>query len=90
LSFLTIFIASIPFKVLLSGVLTKNDGNKLISNLNTAIKYLDARQANRAIKELNAFITQVEVDVQRGELSSTQGQALVDEANSVPLQKNPF
>ena len=69
--------------LVISGVLTKNDGNKLISKLDTAIKYLDARQANRAIKELNAFITQVEVDVQRGKLSSTQGQALVDEANSV-------
>ena len=69
--------------LVISGVLTKNDGNKLISNLDTAIKYLDARQANRAIKELNAFITQVEVDVQRGKLSPTQGQTLVDEANSV-------
>ena len=76
--------------LVISGVLTKNEGNKLNSDLNTAIKYLDAKKTNSAIKELNAFIIKIEVDVQRGKLSSTQGQALVDAANSVINIFNSF
>ena len=69
--------------LVISGVLTKNEGKKLSSILDSVIKDLDAKNTKTAIKELNAFIIQVEVDVQGGILSSIQGQALVDEANSV-------
>ena len=69
--------------LVISGVMTTNEGKKLSSILGSVIKDLDAKNTKTAIKELNAFIIQVEVDVQGGILSSTQGQALVDEANSV-------
>ena len=69
--------------LVISGVLTKNEGKKLSNILASVIKDLDAKKTKSVIKELNAFIIQVEVDVQNGILSPTQGQALVDEANSV-------
>ncbi|MDQ1253007.1 MAG: 6-bladed beta-propeller [Euryarchaeota archaeon] len=69
--------------LVISGELKRNQGDKLNGNLNAAIKYLNAKKTNKAINELNDFINQIEAYVQHGKLSPTQGQALVDTANSV-------
>jgi hypothetical protein len=37
----------------------------------------------KAIKDLNAFITEVNQDMKTGRLSSEQGSALIDSANSI-------
>lgn len=66
-----------------SSVLTKKEGNNLISNLDTAIKNLNAGKTKQAIAELNAFIKQIEANMKNGKLSSTQGQTLIDAASSV-------
>ncbi len=66
-----------------SGVLNKGQGNALIVKLNAAEKNLNKENTNAAINELNAFINQVNAYIKSGKLSPTDGQELIDDANSV-------
>ena len=66
-----------------SDVLNKGQGNALIVKLNAATKKLNTENTNAAINELNAFINQVNAYIKSEKLSSAQGQALIDDANSV-------
>jgi len=66
-----------------SGVLNQKQGDTLISDLNAAIKALSDKQTKKAIRELNFFISHVEVYVQSKILTQAQGQSLVNSANAV-------
>lgn len=58
-------------------------GNSLIVKLNAAMENLNLGYKTGAIDELNAFINQINAFVKTGKLSLTQGQSLVEDANSV-------
>ncbi len=66
-----------------SGSLSPKQGDTLIRRLNAAIKAINANRAKNAIRKLNAFIIHVEIYIQSGILAQTQGQSLVDAANTV-------
>jgi hypothetical protein len=66
-----------------SGVLNKGQGNSLIVKLNAAMKNLNAGNTQAATNELNAFINEINADIKTGKISSAQGNALIDSANSV-------
>jgi PKD repeat protein len=63
--------------------LNKRQANSFIVKLNAAITDLSAGNPKKAINELNAFNNEVKDYVNNGVLSSSQGQALTDETNSV-------
>jgi hypothetical protein len=70
-------------EIVTSGTLNKGQGNALIVKLNAATKNLNAGNTNAAINELNAFNNQIKAYIKSGKLFSREGQALIDEINSV-------
>ncbi len=65
------------------GILKQDQGNSLIEKLDEAIKRLNERNENAAIKELQAFIGQVDGLISGGAVSQKVGQPLIDSANDV-------
>ena len=51
--------------------------------MTNAKKKLDQGNKNAAINNMNAFINQVQTDVNSGLLTSAQGQLLISEANAI-------
>ncbi len=66
-----------------SDLLTNKESYKLISNLNAAINDINDGNMKKVITDLNAFIITINQDVKNGRLSLSQGNSLIDDANSV-------
>jgi hypothetical protein len=64
-----------------SGVLSQGNANSLLSKLDAAEASAANGNATAAINQLRAFISEVQAAVRRGDLTSQQGQALIDAAN---------
>jgi pullulanase len=66
-----------------AGVLNDGQGNALIAKLEGALVKLNDGQAHVSINRLQAFVNQVYDFVEDGILSPSQGQDLMDKANSI-------
>lgn len=66
-----------------SGILNSEQGNSLTVKLDNAITDINAGKTKNAVNKLNAFINEVNADIQSGKLKQAQGQPLVDEANVI-------
>jgi hypothetical protein len=65
------------------GFLGKGDANALVAMLNTADRQLRGRGDGAAAHALEVFVRHLDVLMRTGRLSPTEGQPLVDEANSI-------
>ncbi|MGB9939059.1 PKD domain-containing protein [Methanosarcina sp.] len=63
--------------------LNSGQSNNLIVKLNEAVKSLNLGKTNESINKLNSFINEVKGYINSGLLSQEEGQALIDDANSV-------
>jgi len=68
-----------------SGILNNGQGNSMIQKLNNIIDKLNNGQTNAACNQLDAFINQVNDFVNSGTLTPTEGQALIDAAQSIQV-----
>ncbi|RPJ77942.1 MAG: 6-bladed beta-propeller [Alphaproteobacteria bacterium] len=66
-----------------SDVINKGQGNSLTVKLNNTIDELNAGNMEKAISDLNAFIKAINQDIKTGRISLSQGNSLIDDANSV-------
>lgn len=65
------------------GTLAPNKANPLLTKLNQALDKLDAGQTSQACGQLGAFINQVNAYIRNGNLTSAQGEALIDATNAL-------
>jgi len=65
------------------GTLTQNQRDGLIDKLEEAGAKIDAGQTSAACNQLSAFINQVQGLINNGSLTTAQGQALINAANSI-------
>ena len=63
--------------------LIPEQANLLIVKLDAAILKLNKGNTLAATNDLNAFINQVSADINNGKISSTEGQALIDDTNNL-------
>lgn len=66
-----------------AGLLNGGQGNSLISKLEAAKKQLDKNNRTPAINELQAFINEVDADINSGKLTPAQGEPLIDAAHVI-------
>jgi len=66
-----------------SPVAESGQSNTFINKLDSAMKTLIAGNTETVANELNAFINQIETYINTRKLSATEGQVLIDGANSV-------
>jgi YVTN family beta-propeller protein len=66
-----------------SGKLSSVTGRPLISQLNAAKSNLNSGQTSKATTQLNIFIIEVDIYIDSGILSQTNGQLLINSANAI-------
>jgi len=69
-----------------SGMLNQGQGDALVAKLDEAMQKLNEENNRAASNLLQAFINQVQAYINAGILSATEGQNLIDAANSVISQ----
>ncbi len=70
-------------QALIPGTLNDGQGNALIAKLEAAIQQLDRGNVATAIKQLHAFVNQVNDLINTSTLSPEEGQPLIDAANAI-------
>ena len=75
-------IASIQ-NLVTSGDLSSGTGRPLISKLTAVENSLNSGQTNKATTQLNIFIIEVNIYIDSGILSQTNGQLLINSANAI-------
>jgi len=63
-----------------AGILNQGNGKRLTAKLNAALGNLASANTQRAIKELKAFLDEVDAIVKSGRFSKAAAQPLIDEA----------
>ena len=66
-----------------SGKLSNGTGRPLISELTAAENSLNSGQTSKATTQLNIFIIEVDIYIDSGILSQTNGQLLINSANAI-------
>ena len=65
--------------------LNQGQANSFIAKLNAATQNMNAGNTVATTNELQAFINEVEAYIKSGKLSSAEGQALIDVADTIKM-----